>query len=110
MLVLMSGTTAAPSASSGAVYENGLSAYPNPTAGRGTVRVSAAAPGPVTVSVFDALGRRVAVLYDGMLMAGVHDLPLAAEALAPGVYVVHVRARPDSGAAWSEVQRITVAR
>ena len=39
-----------------------------------------------------------------------HDLSLDANAFAPGVYVVHMRVWPESGATWTEVRRITVAR
>ena len=62
--------------------------WPNPTAGTLTVRVPAAAS---EVAVFDALGRRVAVLHDGDA-AETQALPFDGSALAPGVYVVRVRA------------------
>ena len=96
----------------GTAAEDGVSMWPNPASGRGTVRlaVSTAATG-ATVLVYDALGRRVAVLHDGPLSPGVHDFAFDASALAPGVYVVQVRVTPsEGGAAWTDVRRVTVVR
>lgn len=75
------------------------------------MRVSVSRPARSAVaSVYDALGRRVAVLHDGPLPAGAHDFALATSRLTPGVYVVHVRVTPDDGAMWTAVGRVTVAR
>ena len=65
-----------------------LAAWPNPTAGTATVSLTLNAPGDARVAVFDALGRRVAVLHDGSLAAGEHAFPIGAGRLAPGLYVV----------------------
>lgn len=65
--------------------------FPNPAAGRVALRLHLGAPQPVRVAVFDALGRRVAVLHDGPLPAGVHALAFDARALPGGVYVVRAR-------------------
>lgn len=46
----------------------------------------------VRAEAFDALGRRVRVLYDGPAGAGALPLRLGGGGLAPGVYVVRVRA------------------
>ena len=51
--------------------------------------------GPVALEVFDALGRRVAVLAEGDLDAGRYEATLAANGLAGGVYVVRLRAGDD---------------
>ena len=81
--------------------------YPNP--GRGQITVPLAFPADadaVTVEVFDALGRRVAVLASGAsFSAGFHDLTWDAAAAPAGLYLV--QARTASGA---DVARITVAR
>ena len=68
-----------------------LSVVPNPVRGLGTVSVSVPGGGPVTVEAFDALGRRVAVVWDGPLAAGTHPLRFDASALPAGVYVVRAR-------------------
>ncbi len=48
--------------------------------------------GAVRLSVFDALGREVAVLAAGERAAGAHEARLDAARLAPGVYVVRLEA------------------
>ena len=64
---------------------------PHPFTDRATLHFTPAAAGPVRAEVFDALGRRVAVLHDGRGAGGV---PLAlgfdGAALPPGAYVVRV--------------------
>lgn len=88
-----------------------LSVWPNPAAGRGTVRISVSTPArSATISMYDALGRRVAVLHDGALAAGPHDLGFEASALAPSTYVVVARVTAEGGRVWTEVRRVTVAR
>jgi len=62
------------------------------------------------VSVYDALGRRVAVLHNGPLAAGSHDFGVEVSSLAPGLYVVSIRVTTEGGRTWSEVRRITVIR
>ena len=69
-----------------------LAARPNPTRDRATVRVGLPEAGPVDVAVYDAVGRRVAVLASGERGAGWHDLGVEAGDLAPGVYVVRAMA------------------
>ena len=71
-------------------------ALPRPNPARGPVHldVSLAESGPVTLDVVDALGRRVAVLLEGDLDAGVHGVTWAARGVAAGVYHVRLRAGP----------------
>lgn len=82
-----------------------LAVSPNPVASGGTVRVTTAAAGSVRVALYDVLGRQVAVLAEGELGAGAHDVAIGAERLVPGVYLVRVTAGRASA-----VRRITVAR
>ncbi len=63
---------------------------PNPVGPAGRVRFALAAAADVSVAVFDALGRRVAVLAQAPMAAGAHELPFPAATLAPGVYVVRI--------------------
>ncbi|MEL7362985.1 MAG: T9SS type A sorting domain-containing protein, partial [Bacteroidota bacterium] len=79
--------------------------YPNPTSGAATVRYGLPSAGEVRISVYDALGRTVAVLVDGTREAGWHEVALDGTALASGVYLV----RAEYG---SEVvvQRLTRVR
>jgi hypothetical protein len=81
-------------------------ARPNPTTGVTVLPLSLPAAADVQAAVYDALGRRVRVLHEGRLQAGMHDLALDGAGLAPGVYVVRVvvdRDRPLT-------RRVTVLR
>ncbi len=69
----------------------GLSVAPNP-ARRATALTATHPAGPVTLDVFDALGRRVARVFDGEAAAGVQRLTVDTSGLAPGVYVVRLTA------------------
>ncbi|MGB3544360.1 T9SS type A sorting domain-containing protein [Rubrivirga sp.] len=80
-----------------------LSVAPNPTASTSTVRLSVLEAGPVRAAVYDALGREVAVLHNGVLGAGDHGF--STSRLTPGLYVVRVEA-----GARAEVVRFVVAR
>lgn len=61
---------------------------PNPTAERASLALTLAEAGPVRAEVFDALGRRVALLADEPLAAGRHEIQVDANRLPPGTYVV----------------------
>ncbi|MEM1041498.1 MAG: PQQ-dependent sugar dehydrogenase [Bacteroidota bacterium] len=82
-----------------------LSAFPTPFAGRTTVRYVLGEAGPVRVSVFDVLGREVAVLADGQAEAGTHEAVFEAAGLPSGVYLVQL----DAGRRVA-VQTVTLAR
>ena len=64
------------------------SVQPNPMGRRGVVVVRLAEAAQARLSLFDALGREVAVLADGALAEGRHEVALDPAGLAPGVYVV----------------------
>ena len=63
---------------------------PNPFTGSLTLRYEVPSPTPLRLSVYDALGRAVAVLFDGTAEAGQHEATLDGAALAPGVYFVRL--------------------
>lgn len=63
---------------------------PNPFSDRTALHIDLPLPGAVTMEVFDVLGRRVAVPFDGRLAAGPRQVPVDASALAPGVYLYRV--------------------
>jgi hypothetical protein len=65
---------------------------PNPFRNEATVTVTLAAPGTVTAAVYDVLGRRVALLHEGALEAGLHTFRLDGQGFPPGVYVVRAEA------------------
>ena len=78
---------------------------PNPTRGDAAVGLDVRTPGPATVTLFDALGRRVAVLHAGPLAAGTHRLALSGAPLSPGLYVVRAVVGGEA-----QTQRLVVAR
>lgn len=67
-------------------------AVPNPFRTSTTLTLEVPHAGPATVEVFDALGRRVAVLHEGALASGEHALRFDANGLAGGVYLVRAEA------------------
>ena len=83
----------------------GVEVSPNPSAGGAEVVVTLAAPGEVAASVYSVLGRRVAVLHEGLLGAGEHAFDLDTHSLPTGVYVVRVAAGSEAAS-----QAVTVLR
>ena len=77
---------------------------PNPAAGAARLTVTPEASGALRVDVADALGRTVAVLFDGAA-AGGSALELRMPVLAPGVYSARI-----SGDAGVRAERFTVVR
>ena len=86
-----------------------VAAAPNPTAGDATVTFEVPEAADVRVSVFDALGREVAVLAEGARGPGRHRVGLGGGALAAGPYVVRVVARGAAGVS-AQTARLTVVR
>ncbi|HYE59239.1 MAG TPA: Ig-like domain-containing protein, partial [Rhodothermales bacterium] len=86
---LVTGVEAAPPAD-GLAFDG---VAPNPVGARGVVRFRLPEPVPVTLDVFDALGRRVAQLVSGeALSAGAHERVWETGGLAPGLYVLRLTA------------------
>lgn len=82
-----------------------LSAYPNPSRGAVTLRLGVPSAGRFRVGVYDVLGREVAVLHDGPIVAGEHRLTLDGAALPAGIYIVRV-----TGDGLAAAQRVTLVR
>jgi hypothetical protein len=79
-------------------------AAPNPFAGRTTLSFTLAEATAVRLTVYDVLGREVAVLVDEYREAGTHAVAFEASSLPSGTYLVRLRA----GAA-TQTQRLTLA-
>lgn len=80
--------------------------YPNPTSGIALVSIASQQARHIRIQVFDALGRRVRALFDGVIASGVgRELTIDTSALPTGVYFV--RANDDSSA---QTRTLTVAR
>lgn len=61
--------------------------YPNPFNPSTTIRFTLPEAVPVSLTVYDMLGRKVAVLADGVLSAGQHEVQFDASHLASGTYL-----------------------
>ncbi|MEM1044033.1 MAG: T9SS type A sorting domain-containing protein [Bacteroidota bacterium] len=79
--------------------------YPNPVRSAAQLALGLEEAQHVRVEVFDALGRRVALLHDGSLPVGEHALTLDAAALPSGLYVVRA-----TGDAFALSTRTTVVQ
>jgi choice-of-anchor B domain-containing protein len=79
--------------------------YPNPAAERATVRFTLAETADVRVTLYDVLGRSVAVLADGPHGAGTHTATVATDRLANGAYVVRLDAAGQRATQMLTVQR-----
>ena len=74
--------------------------YPNPFNGETKIGYRIQERGdntPVTLKVYDVLGRVVATLVDGPVSAGEHTVHFDATGLASGVYIYRLQTRPLSG-------------
>jgi len=78
--------------------------YPNPFAEVTTLRYALPQAGLVRLEVFDLLGRRVAVVVDGVQPAGVHEVKLDGRGLSNGLYVV--RLTTEAGTATRMIVRM----
>ncbi|WP_420454654.1 T9SS type A sorting domain-containing protein [Rubrivirga sp.] len=82
-----------------------VGAFPNPATGAARVRFELATAGDVSLRVFDATGRQVAVVAEGTRAAGAHEVSADLGGLASGVYVVRLVAGGEVATA-----RIAVVR
>lgn len=73
-----------------------------------TIPLVLAEAAEVSVSVFDVLGRQVAILADGQAEAGRRELVVEASTLPAGLYVVRATVRTDRGAVQVFTQRVSV--
>lgn len=66
--------------------------YPNPFNPLTSIGFSLASEGPVSVRVFDMMGRLVSVLADRRMVEGVHLIEWNASGFESGVYFCRVQA------------------
>jgi hypothetical protein len=77
----------------------------NPFRAATTLRYALPEGGPVTLTVYDVLGRRVATLVDGEKAAGRHTATLDGRRLASGAYFVRLQSGDQV-----QTRRVTVVR
>ena len=81
-----------------------VSLAPNPVRTRANITVRVGSAQPVTVALYDLLGRRVRTLYDNRVTAHrPHTLPLHVEGLSSGPYLLRVE-----GDHFQKTRRVTV--
>jgi len=66
--------------------------FPNPFNGATTLTVTLARPGPIVVTAYNILGRRVETVMQDVLGAGTHTIMWRPSELASGSYILRVRA------------------
>ena len=87
-----------------------LAPRPNPSRGRVVLPVALPVDGRLRVEAYDVLGRRVAVLHDGLAGSGGHTVAWETGRVAAGVYVIRAVATAEGRPTRSEVQRLTIVR
>ncbi len=73
--------------------------YPNPALDRTTIPFSLETAGPVTLDVFDTLGRRVARVLDRARPAGKQEVSFDTNGLSAGLYIYRITAGSDTATA-----------
>ena len=93
-----------PVATRGGAHE--LAVYPNPADGQATASFRPARDGKAQLMVYNALGQRVASLYDGEVIGGqLYAFPLFSQHLVPGLYECRVVVNGNA-----EMRRLLIAR
>ncbi|MEM1054897.1 MAG: T9SS type A sorting domain-containing protein [Bacteroidota bacterium] len=82
-----------------------LAVAPNPLRESGTVSLFLEAPATARIALFDAMGRRVTSVHEGLLASGRHEIELDTRALPAGVYILRATAGADR-----VTRRVTVVR
>ncbi len=83
--------------------------YPNPFSGSTTIPFLLSEPGAVRLSVYDMLGRRVALLVDDDRAAGLHSAVWTVGGHGSGVYLTRLDVATESGQV-VEHGRVTLRR
>lgn len=91
-----SGTVGIETHQAAMVHDLDIRIAPLPVVANATLHIKSAKHQWVTISVHDVLGREIAVLFDGMLEAGLRVLPLAMDRLPEGMYFLHIAGSHNS--------------
>ena len=75
-------------------------AYPNPFNPVTTIEFALEKRGPVNLSVYDMLGRSIAVLVDSEMNAGTHSVAIDASHFPSGLYIIRMEAFRQHWTQW----------
>lgn len=75
----------------------GLNNYPNPFTSATRIQYSTPFAGKLSLKVYDAVGREVSTLFDGVIKAGYYSLDFNAAHLSRGTYFYVLRAASPKG-------------
>ena len=75
-------------------------AYPNPFNPATTIEFALEKRGPVNMTVYDMLGRSIAVLVDSEMNAGTHSVAFNASHLPSGLYIIRMEASRQHWTQW----------
>ncbi len=93
-----------------AIYQN----YPNPFNPETKIRFDLPNDSHVKIEIFDISGRRVAILTNGNLTAGIHEISFTSAdndyTLTSGIYFYRVKAEARSGETFSEVRKMILMK
>jgi hypothetical protein len=84
--------------------------YPNPFNPSTTIEYGLPVDANVRVMIYDYLGREVAVLSDGFVKAGYHEVTFDASDLASGVYIYRLTAVGVDGTPYFDTKKMILAR
>ena len=84
--------------------------YPNPFNPETKIGYRLQESGTVKVAVYDLLGREIAVLIDGEMSAGVHEIDWNAGSMPSGVYVYRLETTSTAGGRHVESRRMLLMK
>ena len=87
-----------------------MAAYPNPFNPIAVVPFELNQSGHVTLTVYDVLGREIAILVDGFREAGYHSTTFDGTQLASGMYFLRALVELEGGARSIIRQQITLVK
>jgi hypothetical protein len=88
------------------LYQN----YPNPFNPTTEIRFDLPKASVVTVKIYNVIGQRIAVLFDGNLDVGGHSIQWNAAESGSGIYFVKVIATPADGSTFTAVRKMLLMK
>jgi len=83
-----------------------LSAYPNPFNAETTIKLQIPDDSKIAIKIFNTTGQEVAVLKDGHVNAGYHQIRWNAIGFSSGIYLIHL----DTHAGYNESRKVMLLK